>query len=248
MLVDVHSHLDFPQFDEDRREVIEKAKKEGVIIINSGLGVVGGKKTLDLAREYDNVYASLGLQPTELSDEAVNLVIELIKDNLDEVYAIGEVGLDYYWVKEEDKRRKEEKNFRKFIELSKKLDLPLVVHSRDAETETLKVLEEYNVKALLHCFGGNSRLAMEAVRAGHIISIPVNLINSKNRQEIVKTIPLENLVLETDAPYLAPTPKTRNEPVNVRVTAEKIAEIKGVSYSAVEETTTDTAKRFFRLP
>ena len=156
--------------------------------------------------------------------------------------------MDYYWVKEEEKRKKEIKNFRKFIELAKKLNLPLVIHSRDAEDDTLRVLEEYHIKALLHCFGGDAKKAVDAAGKGHIISIPTNLINSRVRQEVVKAVPLESLVLETDAPYLAPVPKTRNEPVNIKVTAKKIAEIKKIDYSVVEETTTRTAKKFFNLP
>jgi TatD DNase family protein len=248
MLIDVHAHIDYEQFDLDRQEIIKRAKSEDIIIINSGLNVEGGKKTLDLSREFDNVYATIGLPPTELLDEDVNNVIELIEDYKDEIVAIGEVGLDYYWVKEEEKRKKEIKNFRKFIELSKKINLPLVIHSRDAEDDTLRILDEYHIKALLHCFGGDAKKAVEAAGRGHIISIPANLVNSRIKQEVVKAVPLESLVLETDAPYLAPVPKTRNEPVNIKVTAKKIAEIKNIDYSVVEETTTRTAKKFFNLP
>jgi TatD DNase family protein len=191
MLIDVHAHIDYEQFDLDRPEVIGRAKKEDIIIINSGLNVEGGKKTLDLSREFDTVYAAIGLPPTEILDEDVNNVIELIENYKDEIVAIGEVGLDYYWVKEEEKRKKEIKNFRKFIELSKKINLPLVIHSRDAEDDTLKLLDEYHIKALLHCFGGDAKKAVEAAGKGHIISIPANLVNSRVRQEIVKAVPLE---------------------------------------------------------
>ena len=248
MLIDVHAHIDYEQFDFDRPEIIRKAKSEDIIIINSGLNVVGGKKTLDLSREFDNVYATIGLPPTEILDDDVNKVIELIENYREEIVAIGEVGLDYYWVKEEEKRKKEIKNFRKFLELSKKLNLPLVIHSRDAEDDTLKLLEEYHIKALLHCFGGDAKKAVDAAGKGHIISIPTNLVNSRVRQEVVKAVPLESLVLETDAPYLAPVPKTRNEPINIKITAKKISEIKKIDYSVVEETTTRTAKKFFNLP
>jgi TatD DNase family protein len=248
MLIDVHAHIDYEQFDLDRPEIIKRAKSEDILIINSGLNVEGGKKTLDLSREFDNVYATIGLPPTEILDEDVNNVIELIEEYKDEIVAIGEVGLDYYWVKEEEKRKKEIKNFRKFIELSKKINLPLVIHSRDAEDDTLKLLDEYHIKALLHCFGGDAKKAVEASEKGHLISIPANLVKSRVRQEVVKAVPLESLVLETDAPYLAPVPKTRNEPVNIKITAKKIAEIKNIDYSVVEETTTRTAKKFFNVP
>ena len=248
MLIDVHSHIDFPQFEEDRAEIIKKAASEGIWIVNSGLGIEGGKKTLDLSREYENVYASVGLQPTEISDEVVNEVLAFIESNKEEIVAIGEVGLDYYWIKEAATREKEEKNFRKFIELSKKLNLPLVIHSRDAEAETLKLLDEYNVKALLHCFGGDEKLATEAAGKGHLISIPTTIVNSKMKQDVVKALPLESIVLETDAPYLSPVPKARNEPANIKVTAQKIAEIKKAEAWLVAEETTKNAKKFFRLP
>jgi TatD DNase family protein len=123
----------------------------------------------------------------------------------------------------------------------------LVIHSRDAEEDLLKILKEQNIKALMHCFGGDASLANDAAKDGHLISIPANLSNSKQKQAVVKAVPLESLVLETDAPYLAPVPKGRNEPINIRKTAEKIAEIKGLKYEDVEAATTKNAKKFFAL-
>jgi TatD DNase family protein len=247
MLIDVHAHLDFPQFDADRDTVIERAKARDITIINSGLGTTGIKKTLALTERYDNIYASLGITPTEFGKAEIDATIELIRQNREKIVAIGEVGLDYYWVKEEDKRRLEAINFQRFIELSRELDLPLVIHSRDAEADILKILKDESIKALMHCFGGDASMAVEAASAGHLISIPSNLVNSKQKQAVVKAVPLGSLVLETDAPYLSPVPKTRNEPANIKQTAEKIAEIKGVDYATVEAITTASAKRFFGL-
>lgn len=150
-------------------------------------------------------------------------------------------------MKEEDKRAQEAVNFQRFIDLSRELGLPLVIHSRDAEDDLLRILKEQKVKALMHCFGGDSSLAADAAKDGHLISIPANLSNSGQKQRVVKAVPLESLVLETDAPYLSPVPKTRNEPANIRKTAEKIAEIKGVDYDTVEAATTANAKKFFGL-
>jgi TatD DNase family protein len=247
MLIDVHAHLDFPQFDADRGDVVNRAKDAGVIIINSGLGAAGIEKTLALTKKFDNVYASLGITPTEFSEKEIDATIELIRRNRDSIVAIGEVGLDYYWVKEEDKRKQETVNFQRFIDLSREMRLPLVIHSRDAETDLLSILKEENIKALMHCFGGDAQLAAAAAGDGHLISIPANLSNSKQKQSVVKAVPLDSLVLETDAPYLSPVPKTRNEPVNIRKTAEKIAEIKGLEYEVVEAATTKNAKKFFAL-
>jgi TatD DNase family protein len=247
MLIDVHAHLDFPQFNADRDAIIERAKQAGVAIINSGLGTTGIQKTLALTEKYDNIYASLGITPTEFSEKEIDATIELIRQNRDRIVAIGEVGLDYYWVKDEDKRKQEIVNFQRFIDLSQELCLPLVIHSRDAEDDLLGILKEQNSKVLMHCFGGDAALAAEAAKDGHLISIPANLANSKQKQTVVKAVPLESLVLETDAPYLAPVPKTRNEPANIRQTAEKIAEIKGVKYDVVEAATTQNAKKFFAL-
>ncbi len=247
MLIDVHAHLDFPQFDADRDAVVERANAEDVIIINSGLGTTGIRKTLELAEKYDNVYATLGSTPTEFDLKELDASIELIRQNREKILGIGEVGLDYYWVKDEEKRKQEAVNFRRFIELSKELRLPLVIHSRDAEEDLLRILKENNVKALLHCFGGDAKQAASAAAEGHLISIPANIQNSKQKQSVAKAVPLESLVLETDAPYLSPVSKTRNEPVNVKQTAKKIAEIKGIDYASVEAATTANAKRFFNL-
>ncbi len=247
MLIDVHAHLDFSQFDADRDAVVERANAEGIVIINSGLGTTGIRKTLELTEKYDNVYATLGLTPTELGEKEIDASIELIRQNREKIIGVGEVGLDYYWVKDEEKRRQEAVNFQRFIELSQELHLPLVIHSRDAEEDLLNILKEENMLALLHCFGGDAKQAAVAAAEGHLISIPANLQNSKQKQSVAKAVPLDSLVLETDAPYLSPVPKTRNEPVNIRQTAKKIAEIKCVDYSAVEDATTRNAKRFFNL-
>jgi len=247
MLIDVHAHLDFPQFDPDRDEVIERAAKEDILIINSGLGVEGARKTLDLAGRHDNVYAALGMSPTEFDEKEINAVIDLIRENIDRIVAIGEVGLDYYWVKDDLRRWQEAEYFRRFIALSDEVGLPLVVHSRGAEADVLQILEESGKRALLHCFGGTVGQAEEAASFGHLISMPTNVVYSKRKQEMTEAIAMNRLVLETDSPYLAPVPKTRNEPVNIRLSAEKIAGVKGVASAAVAKATTANAKRFFNL-
>ncbi len=247
MLIDVHAHLDFKQFDADRDEVIERAGREGVVIINSGLGTTGIGNTLDLIQKHKNVYATLGLTPTEFKTDEIESTIRLIRGSRGRIVGLGEVGLDYYWIKDAEKRREEASTFSRFIELSRELKLPLVIHSRDAEEDTLRILKEEGITALLHCFGGSPEQAVEAASEGHLISIPANIANSSQKQKIAKAVALESLVLETDSPYLSPVPKTRNEPVNIKETAKKIAELKGVDVSIVEDATTKNAAEFFRL-
>lgn len=248
MLVDVHAHLDFPQFDGDRDRVIDKAAGEGITIINSGLGSRGIKKTLGLSEKHGNVHACLGLAPTEFDEKEIDETIKLIRENRGRIVGIGEVGLDHYWIKDEWKRALQKDNLKRFIALSRELNLPLVIHSREAEKDALEMLEKERVKALLHCFGGGREEAVSAAESGHLISMPTSIAHSKQKQELAKALPLESMVLETDAPYLAPTPKTRNEPVNIRLSAKKISELKGIPESVVEEKTTANAKRFFNLP
>ena len=247
MLIDVHAHIDFPQFDRDRDDVIKRAEKEGILIVNSGMGSGGMKKTLKLIREYENVYATFGVSPTELNEGEIKDCINLIRDNRDSIVGIGEVGLDYHWIKDSSERSQEMDNFRRFIDLSDELNLPLVVHSRDAEADVIKALRDSGSKAILHCFSGGVAQAEEAVKSGNLISIPASVVYSKPKQDIARRIPLEHLVLETDAPFLAPVPKTRNEPVNLRLSVQKIAEVKGVDSTVVEDTTTLNAKRFLNL-
>jgi TatD DNase family protein len=138
-------------------------------------------------------------------------------------------------------------NFQSFIDLAKELCLPLVIHSRDAEDDVLRILKENDVSALLHCFSGSVESALDAAAFGHLISIPASVVHSKSKQKMAEALPLESMVLETDAPYLSPAPKTRNEPANVSVSCEKIAQLKGIKPDAVASTTTHNAVRFFDL-
>lgn len=274
MLIDTHAHLDFSQFDIDRDEVIRRSSAEDIIIIHSGLGVSGIRKAIELAKKYNNIYAILGLHPAsikldfyrhkQLNNSSYttlklypgeffnNLVYDTIneirknKDNK-KVVGIGEVGLDYHWVKERKLREIQQRGFEKFIQLSNEINLPLLVHSRNAEKDCIKILKDYNKEAILHSFSGTIELAQEAISFGCLISITTTFINSPYRQRMVKELPLEKIVLETDAPYLSPFPGKRNEPVNIELTAKKIAEIKNVSFENVTDTTTKNVEKFFNV-
>jgi len=247
MLIDTHTHLDFPQFDSDSDEVIRKATEEGILIINSGIGPDGIERTIKLIEKYDEIFATLGLSPQEFDPGVIDETIRLIRKYRSRIVGIGEVGLDYYWVKDPKKREAEVENFGKFISLGKELKLPLVVHSRDAEQDTIKKLKEENIPALLHCFGGTPELANDAISFGCLISIPTSIVYSKRKQTLADKITLESMVLESDSPFLAPVPRERNTPSNIKISAEKIAEIKGVSRKEVEEITTKNTREFFNL-
>jgi len=150
-------------------------------------------------------------------------------------------------VREERKREKQRKIFAGFIELANELKLPLVVHSRESNTDVLDALINHNTPALMHCFSGTVEEALEFINLGCLISIPTSIVHSKSRQDVAFAAPLESITLETDAPYQAPTPKTRNEPANVVIGARKVAEIKGLDEKTVEDATTRNAKKFFGI-
>jgi len=247
MLIDSHAHLDFPQFDSDRGNVIRRATDDRILIINSGIGPAGIERTIKLIEEYEGILATLGLSPQEFNSDIIDETIELIRKYKKRIIGIGEVGLDYYWVKEPEKRMLELKNFKLFIELARELKLPLVIHSRDAERDVIAKLKEEDIPALLHCFGGSPELANDAISFGCLISIPTSIVYSKKQQLLAERVPLESMVLESDAPFLALVPKERNEPSNIRISAEKIAEIKGISKEEIAEITTRNAREFFNL-
>lgn len=274
MLVDTHAHLDFPQFDNDRDDVIKRASDKNIIIIHSGLGVSGIKKAVELTRKYNNIYATLGLHPASCKldfykhkhlnnnsydilrihpgkffDNLVNETINEIRKNKnnEKVIGIGEVGLDYHWVKEKELRKIQQKSFEKFIQLSNEIKLPLLVHSRNAEKDCIKILKEHNKRAILHCFSGTTELTLQAISFGCLISITTTFMKSPYRQKMVSELPLEKIVLETDAPYLSPFPNKRNEPINIKLTAQKIAEIKDIDFETVADTTTKNVEKFFAV-
>jgi TatD DNase family protein len=247
MLFDVHCHLSFPEFDQDRDEVVKRAAVQDISIINSSVSIKEVEKARAVKSRYPKTYWTLGLSASETSRETADETIAAIKKYRSEISGIGEVGLDYYWVKDEQERAIERENFRRFIKLSKELGLPLVVHSRDAEEDCVKMLVEEGKPALMHCFSGTVEQAVRAASFGCLISIPANVTHSKSRQKLAVSLPLESLALETDAPYLAPVPKTRNEPVNIKVSVEKIAEIKNVTIDEVARKTTHNAMKFFNI-
>ncbi|WP_070121528.1 TatD family hydrolase [Bacillus marinisedimentorum] len=254
MLFDTHTHLNAEQFDEDRQEVIQRALDAGV----SRMVVVGfDRKTIpeaiEMAETHDFIYAAVGWHPVDaidMTDEDLDQIEKLAEHP--RVVAIGEIGLDYHW----DKSPKDvqQEVFRRQIRLARKVKLPIVIHNRDATQDVIDILKEENaaeVGGIMHCFSGSPEIAREAVDMDFYISLggPVTFKNAKKPKEVAVDIPLERLLVETDCPYLAPHPNRgkRNEPAYVKLVAEQIADLKGLSYEEVAKKTSDNARQLFGI-
>jgi len=249
-LIDVHCHIDLPDFDGDREMVIRQAKEKGIVaLINSGLGLVSGHKTLRLSEEFHGyVYSTLGLEPYNLNEEEFGEAERLILENRGAIVGIGEVGLDYYWSRREEARRLQRERFRSFIHLARELDLPLIVHSRSAGKYALQILEEEGVeRVLLHAFDGSLGWAMTGVKLGYFFSIPTSVWHSSQKQKLAKHLPLSHIMVESDSPVLSPFGRERNVPANLAYAVKKIGEIKGVEETIVENETFQNAVNFFQL-
>lgn len=238
MLVDVHCHLYFPQFEKDFEEAIKRAESTGLVsVINAGTDHDSNVKVLELSKKYKIINATLGLYPTEsleLSDEDLDKELEFIKSHKDDIVGIGEVGLDFQLSTEQDQREKQIKVFKKLITTLKPLNKTFVIHSRKAERECIEILEELEVKKVnFHCFSGNFKLAKRIEQNNWTMSIPANIGKSEHFQGIVKQTSISNLLTETDSPFLSPAGEERSEPSFVKLTIEKIAEIKGMDVKEV---------------
>ena len=248
MLIYGHCHLDADWFGSDIPNVIQNAKNSGVEAIVTSSITVDIHQTEIIVNTYPNfVFWALGLHPPGVNSQTVQMTAALIQKYKAEIVAIGEVGLDYHWVKEEDLREQQKQAFRLFINLAKDLEMPIVVHTRDAETDSIEILEEEDAESvLMHCFSGTESEAKRIINNNWLISVPTSVTNRKVHQTMARVVPLDLMLLETDAPYLAPT-KGRNESANIKISAQKIAEIKSTSFEEVARKTTCNARKFYRL-
>ncbi len=255
MLIDTHCHLDFDQFNSDRSAVIKRAKAAGIeYVINVGSSLEGSRKSVELASGHDSIFASVGVHPHhagEVSEDTFFEIEKLAKDK--KVVAIGEVGLDYFKSPSAPERQKEV--FIRFIELSKKSLLPLIIHDRDAHRDTVDILKKtyggFPVRGVMHCFSGDKKVLGEVLEMGLSVSFTCNLTfkNAKTLREIAKCVPPDRLLLETDAPFLAPQAHRgkRNEPAYITQLRDILSELLGLSKSEVERVTTDNAKKLFGI-
>lgn len=252
-MIDSHCHLEFDHFDGDREEVIEKAKEKLEAVVDSCAEIGTSEDVLELHRKHpDFIFPSLGLHPRfamEASDEEIRNYKNKIEEVSSEIVAIGEVGLDYYHVSDSSKRKSSEEVFIKFVKFSNSMDLPLVVHSRNSMEDTLDVLEESEKEVIIHCFSGNINQLEESLDRGYYISLGGMIFRDKVKfRKIIDNVPLENLLLETDAPFLAKEKGERSEPWFIREVAERIAEVKDLDFSQIWETAGENAIEVFRLP
>ncbi len=254
MFIDTHVHLNAEQYDEDLQEVIDRAlaaKVEKMVVVGFDRKTI--EKAMKLADEYEFIYAVIGWHPVDAidcQDEDLLWIEELARHP--KVVGIGETGLDYHW----DKSPKDiqQELFRKQIHLAQKLKLPIIIHNREATGDIVRILREENaasVGGIMHCFSGSVETAKECIAMNFMISLggPVTFKNAKTPKEVAKDIPLEHLLIETDAPYLAPHPYRgkRNEPSLVPLVAEEIACLKGISVEEVGIKTSNNALRIFGI-
>jgi len=251
-LIDTHCHLDFPEFDRDRQDVVERALSQGVIrMLNVSSGFESLEKTLELTRTYSFIYGTVGIHPhyaDSVDENKISYLAEMAKSK--KVLAIGEVGLDYYRNKSSLDNQKNV--FLKFVNLAKNLKLPLVIHSRNAMGDVLAILKEHYTSGrggVFHCFSGTEADLNEVLGLGFYVSFTCNLTfkNASRLRDIAKRVPTDRLLLETDAPFLAPQKYRgkRNEPAYLVELIEALSEIKGIPKDEIAEITTRNADELF---
>lgn len=262
LMIDVHAHLCFPDFDSDREKVVAECEKEMTAVIVGSARYDEGLCALRLAEDHGKMHASLGYHPTEGGTDP-GRIMDLIRKNRDGIAAVGEVGLDHHWEKDANKRKEQASVFSDFIELASKLRKPLLIHSWDAEPQCFELVRDFKHGVIFHCFSGSAQLAEEILKMGFLISFSTHVLFSKNHRKLARVVPLEQLLLETDSPFLSPykylqqkgkegmlkpgfDPK-RNYPWNIRFSAAKIAEIKRVDAREVLRKSTENARRVFCL-
>ncbi|OHW61448.1 putative deoxyribonuclease YcfH [Andreesenia angusta] len=251
-LIDSHAHLDGSQFDEDRDELIAKLSEAGVeMVINPGANMESSREIVELVKAHSIVYGAVGVHPHDTVDMVDSDIEELrTLARREKIVAIGEIGLDYYY--DHSPREVQKQRFREQIALAKELDLPIIVHERDAAQDVFDIISseaDGKLRGVIHCYSGSAEMAREYIKLGFYISFagPVTFKNAKKPKEVAAEIPLEHLLVETDSPYMAPVPYRgkRNDPSYVRYIAETIAELKGISYEQVAEQTNRNAKQLF---
>ncbi|MGL5068667.1 MAG: TatD family hydrolase [Sarcina sp.] len=252
-IFDSHAHYNAEQYDEDRDEIIEKIKENRVVgVMNCGTDVASSKDTIALCEKYDIFYGAVGVHPSDAFgvDDAMMKEIEGLAGH-PKVKAIGEIGLDYYW--EENPSKEEQKDaFRRHLELAKKLNMPVIIHDRDAHQDTLEIMKEFpDVIGVVHCFSGSAEMAVECLKLGYYIGVTgvVTFKNAKKIIDVVQVVPMDKLLVETDAPYMSPAPNRgkRNQSDYIEYVIEKIAEIKGISSVEVSEKTIENTKKLFNI-
>lgn len=253
MLFDTHAHYDDERFDGDRETLLASMPAKNVgLIVNPGCDVPSSRMAVALAEKFDFVYAAVGIHPENCADfvpEQIDTLRQMAK--APKVVAIGEIGLDYYWAENPPKELQQEV-LRRQLRLAEELNLPVIIHDRDAHGDTMAIVREFpRVKGVFHCFAGSVEMAHELLKMGWMLSFngAATFKNAKKAPDVIAAVPLEKLMIETDAPYLTPVPHrgARNDSSYVGLVAEKIAQIKGLTPEEVEQATWENGRRFFGI-
>ncbi|HBD06610.1 MAG TPA: hydrolase TatD [Firmicutes bacterium] len=257
MLFDTHTHVNDDKLYEDRKEVISRALQNSVkVILNTGDNFASLERIKKLTEEFPGIcYSVFGIHPSFCKEYDAKKLSTYISENINSVLAVGEIGLDYFYEVSEEEKILQKEVFISEIMLAKRYQLPIVVHSRSADEDTFVILNEYakNMKVDLHCFSGSVEMAERYIKNIPNIMFGIGGVltfnNAKRLVDVVKKVPLKHLLLETDAPYLSPSPYRGkiNEPKSIKIIAEKLSEILGLEFSEIEKATTLNARRFFNL-
>lgn len=249
-----HAHYDDNQFDQDREELLDEIKKEGITkLVSAGYSKEGSIKTIELSQKYDFIYSTVGISPNDIEEnylEDIEEIERLIQQKNKKIIAVGEIGLDYHY--DTDKNMQKDA-FIKQIQIANKYNLPIVIHTRDAVMDTIQILKEnpVNKKGVFHCCPFNRELVKEALKLGFYISFSgtVTFKNSKNAEEIVKMVPNDRFLIETDSPYLSPEPNRgkRNDSRNLKYIIKKIAIFKEKTEEEIAELSYNNAMNIFNI-
>ena len=256
---DSHSHYNDEKFNEDREKIIKDTFESGITkFVCAGYNIPSSLFSLELSKKYEYIYSICGISPNDIPQseqelwKSIDEIIQIVKEkNSKKLVAIGEIGLDYYWNKENSDLQKQA--FIKQIELANEMKLPIVIHSRDASVDTIDIIRNHRVKkaGIFHCCQLNQELVRQALELGYYISFagPITFKNSKNAPDVVKMLPLDRILIETDSPYLSPEPNRgkKNDCRNVKYVAQKIANIKEISLEEVAKKTYENAMRIFEI-
>lgn len=255
MMFDSHCHYNDNKLYGDYENLIKDAKSKGVSFFNVvGWDIASSKRAIEIANKVEGVFATVGIHPTDIEpidDSELLRLKKLLKEN--KVIALGEIGLDYHWVKDEDKRNKQKEYFIKQINIANEYRLPIVVHVRDAYFDAYNILKDHRplYGGIMHCYSGSKEMVKDFVSLGLHISLagPVTFNNAKTPQEVAKVVPFEKLLIETDSPYLAPHPLrgTVNTSSNLKLIADKIAMLREISVDELIKQTTNNAKELFHV-
>lgn len=253
-MIDTHCHIDFDEFDSDREEVISRAREKLNAIVNSGYGLESNEKALALSKKYEGfVYPTFGFHPVSSQNspqEEIDAAHKQMINHLDEILAVGEVGMDFFYCTDKAMRLRQQEIFMGFVELANEYKKPLLIHGRDCERKIFNLIQDYDdiPKVIFHCYGGSLKTARRMLdKDNYYISCSTMVCYSQRHQELFREIPIERILTETDSPYLAMTKDERNEPLNVQRAVNKLAELQDLDVAYVDETTEKNARKVFGI-